>query len=191
MELTQDDVSKRLISYDSPNITDSLYSMGIMLLNECAERVRTLDSKATTIISYTGAIIGLMMSTFPIWTSAVDRWAIFAALVGALFGLLGAASGFWATYLTEFSMPSDSDWIEKDGLQDQDRLKRYYIASIHLAIQSHEMALHSKTRRVKIAQTCLFLMVVSISIALGNATLKATARPSRLSSDRALSILSE
>jgi hypothetical protein len=175
--LTHERVENILQGYKSKEVTDELYDMGKMLLEECTDRVSHLDSKAAKIAGYSGAIIALMISTFPIWTSAVDRWAVGLVGFGTLIGLFGAAIALASTWPQTLDLPSDSDWIEEDGLNDPDRLKRYYISSLHISIASHEAVNARKVLRIKRAQGCLAVMVLLLAVALGNASYKATKRP--------------
>lgn len=185
--LEQKEVEARLEVYDMPEVTGELYEMGKTLLDECVQRVHHLDTKSVTLAGYTGAIIGLMISTFPIWTAAVDKWAMILIAAGSLVGLVGGAMALASTWPRKFLLLSDSDWLEKDGFQDPDRLKRYYVSSLHISIASHEQINSQKVSRIKVAQVCLGVMVLCLSIGLGNATYKASTRPFRLVSDRAAS----
>ncbi len=187
--LDQHAVEVLLQHYESTEVTVALYDMGQALMKECAERVHYLDAKSITIAGYIGAIIGLMVSTFPIWTSAVSRWAIILVALGSLAGLIGGGMALASTWPRKFLLPSDTDWLEEDGLADPDRLKRYYISSLHLAIVSHEEINAWKVSRIKTAQACLAIMILSLLVVLGNATYKATMHPFPPSLDREVSMV--
>jgi len=174
-----------LQNYESTKVTDELYEMGKILMQEASERISLLDSKAVTVAGYTGAIIGLMVTTFPIWSSAVDKWAIGVAALGTLIGLIGGAMALEATWPKLLGLPSDTDWIEADSLHDPDRLKRHYIASLHLSIASHEEVNATKVASLKASQALLAVMVALLVIVLGNATYKAVRRPSQPASGQA------
>ena len=167
--LTQADVENILESYESSGVTDVLYDMGKRLMDECAERIDYLDAKSGRIAGYAGAIVSLMVSTFPIWSSAVSQWAVLVAGAGMLVGITGGAFALASTWPGKFLLPSDSDWLEEDGLQDSDRLKRYYVASMHLTIGSHDREGAYKVAKLKKAQGCLAVMVLVLSIVFGNA----------------------
>lgn len=182
-------VETMLEGYESSKVTDELYDMGKVLMEECASRVAFLDSKLAAIAGYSGAIIGLIVSTFPIWTSAVDKWAIVLVSFGSLIGLIGGALALSATWPKKFLLPSDTDWLEEDGLKDPDRLKRYYVSSLHLSIASHEKVNTQKVSKIKAAQMCLAVMVVCLLIGLGNQTYRVMRRSSQPSSGRAASVV--
>src|SRR5437899_734173 len=177
--LDQQVVRSRMEAYDSTDVTDSLYDMGKILVNESTERFNRLDAKATRIAGYTGAIIGLMVSTFPIWTSAVAKWAVFLIAVGSLIGLVGGGIALVSTWPQKVLLPSDTDWLEEDGLQNPDRLKRYYVSSMHQVITSQEQVNAFKVQRIKAGQLCLALMILSLLAALGNATYRVIRWPSQ------------
>jgi hypothetical protein len=185
--LEQADVEARLQDVESKGVTDTLYDMGKMLLDECSERVHYLDAKSVQLAGYTGAIIGLMVSTFPIWTSAVGRWAVVLVATGSLVGLAGGAMALASTWPSKFLLPSDTDWLEEDGFHDPERLKRYYISSLHIAISSHEQINASKVSKIKVAQACLGFLVLSLLVVLGNATYRTVRHPFQPSLGHAVS----
>lgn len=182
-------VETMLEGYESPKVTDELYDMGKVLMEECASRVEYLDSKSAAIAGYSGAIIGLMVSTFPIWTSAVDKWAIVLVSFGSLIGLIGGAVALSATWPRTFLLPSDTDWLEEDGLTDPDRLKRYYVSSLHISIASHEQINTQKVSKIKKAQMCLAVMVFCLLLGLGNQTYRVMTRSSPPSSGHGASVV--
>jgi hypothetical protein len=183
--LSQQEVENRLHSYDSNSVTDVLYDMGKTLMDECGQRIDYLDAKSARIAGYIGAIVGLMLSTFPIWTAAIDRWAVYVAAAGVSIGIVGAAAVLRSMSPAKLLLPSDSDWLELDGLKDSDRLKKYYISSMHLLIASQEKVGARKVLAIKLSQRCLTLMALSLLIVFGNATYKIATRSSQPPSDHA------
>src|SRR6185437_6888567 len=140
---------------------------------------------AAAIAGYSGAIIGLVVTTFPIWTSAVDKWAIILIALGSVVGLIGGAAAVSSSWPRKFDLPSDTDWLEEDGLTDPDRLKRYYISSLHLSIASHEKVNARKASKIKCAQLCLGAMVFCLLLGLANQTYRVMTRPAQSSSGHA------
>jgi hypothetical protein len=185
--LTQEQVSDRLDTYDSKEVTNALYDMGKTLADECGQRVDYLDAKAARMSGYIGAVVGLMFSTFPIWTSAVDKWAVYFAAVGVLVGIVGAAMTVRSMWPAKLFLTSDSDWIESDGFQDADRLKKYYISNMHIQISSQEKVAAQKVAAIKRAQCCLTVMALFLLAAFANATYKVATRSSQPPSDHAAS----
>ncbi len=175
--IDQTRVEHILVSYDSKEVTDQLYDMGKILLDECMQRVDRLDSKAVAIAGYTGAIIALMVSTFSIWTAGIDRWAVCFVGLGCLVGVVGGAMALASTWPQKFDLPSDSDWFEEDGLANPDKLKRYYISSMHLSIGSHEAVNAKKVAMIKRSQSCLAIMIFLLLVVLGDATYKTITLP--------------
>lgn len=184
--IEQSRVEEILVNYDSKEVTDQLYEMGKLLLDDCMQRVDQLDRKAVAIAGYTGAIIALMVSTFSIWTAGVDKWAIIFVAVGCLIGLVGGCMALASTWPQQFDMPSDSDWFEEAGLTNPDKLKRYHISSMHLSITSHEKVNARKVVKIKRSQICLSIMILLLLTVLSDATYRAITRPpSQLSLDHA------
>lgn len=186
--LDHDEVETILQGYESPRVTDELYDMGKVLMEECSARVKYLDSKSATIAGYSGAVIGLMVSTFPIWTSALDKWAVVLVTLGSLVGLVGGAVALSSTWPKTFLLPSDTDWLEADGLRDPDRLKRYYVSSLHISIRSHEEVNARKVSKIKAAQVCLGIMVFCLLLGLGDQTYRVMTRPAQSSSGHEVSM---
>src|SRR5579863_9236398 len=132
-----------------------MFDMGKTLMSECGQRVDYLDAKAARLAGYAGAMVGLMLSTFPIWTSAIGRWAIFVAAAGMLAGAASAVSVIHSMWPAKLRLPSDSDWLESDAIDDADRLKKYYISSMHLVVRSQEPVAAGKVSAIKRSQCCL------------------------------------
>jgi hypothetical protein len=184
-KLTHYEVQERLQSFESKDVTESIYDMGKTLMDEGSRRLDYLDAKSARIAGYIGAVVGLLVSTFPIWTSAIDRWAVFVAALGCLVGAIGGAVALYSMWPGKFFLPSDTDWLESDALGDSERLKKYYVSSMHLVITSQETVNARKVSAIKSSQLCLALMILSLFIVLGNATYKVATRTSPRLSDHA------
>jgi hypothetical protein len=169
-KLTNYEVQERLGLVDSEHVTEALYDMGKTLMGESGQRSDYLDAKSARIAGYIGAIVGLLVSTFPIWTSAIDRWAVFVATIGSLAGAVGGAIALYSMWPKKFLLPSDTDWLESDALGDPERLKKYYVSSMHLVITSQERVSDRRVSAIKSSQVCLALMVLSLFIVLVNAS---------------------
>jgi hypothetical protein len=186
-ELDQATVEYRMHLYDSASVTDQLYDMGKLLFSEACERVHSLDEKSSRMAGYSGAIVGLLISTFTIWSPALAKWAVFVVAVGSLLGIVGGVIAIASGWPKNFAMPSDTDWLEEDGFENPDRLKRYHVASLHAAIASHDKQAQAKTVQLKRARICLCIMVGCLLLALGDATGRILKNPSRLPSAGAAS----
>lgn len=187
-DLEQGIVEYRLQEYDAQGVTDQLYDMGKILFSESVERIHYIDEKSAKIAGYAGAIIGLLVSTFSVWRPAVSTWAVFVIGIGSLIGLAGGAIALASSWPRKFDLPSDTDWIEEDGLSDVDRLRRYHVASLHAAISSHDRIGRKKTILLKRSQLCLGITIVSLLLALGNASYRTVRHPSQPASARVASM---
>lgn len=187
--LTEHEVRERLQASESQEVIDTMYDMGKTLMSECGQRIDYLDAKAARIAGYAGAMVGLMVSTFPIWTSAISRLAVVIAAAGMLAGTVGAISVIHSMWPAKLRLPSDSDWLESDALDDAGRLKRYYVSSIHVLVSSQEPVAARKVSAIKRSQCCLALMALAMLIVFANATYRVT-HSSRQPSGRAVSAAS-
>lgn len=187
--LTEFEVRERLQASESQGVIDTIYDMGKTLMSECGQRIDYLDAKTARLAGYAGAMVGLMLSTFPIWTSAISRWAVMVAAAGILAGTVGAISVIHSMWPAKLRLPSDSDWLESDALDDADRLKKYYISSIHVLVHSQEPVAAYKVSAIKRSQCCLALMALAMLVVFANATYRFT-HSFRQPSDRAVSEVS-
>jgi len=58
--LPTEEVARRLSSYMNPTIVNDLYGFGQLLLNEGFSRKSQLESKATVVVGYSGAILAYL-----------------------------------------------------------------------------------------------------------------------------------
>jgi len=188
--LTEYEARKRLEAVESKEVTDAMYDMGKTLMSECGQRVDYLDAKSARIAGYIGAIVGLMISTFPIWTSAIGRWALFVAALGVLAGTTGAVIAIRSMWPEKLRLPSDSDWLESDASKDADMLKKYYVSSIHILMRSQEAIASRKVSAIKRSQSCLAVMALAMLVVFANATYRVAIHSSQRPSDRAVSAVS-
>ena len=148
-QLSEDEVKRLLTSYDSEETTNELYSFGLEMVKEAADRYHRFDSKATKIAGYAGAVLALLVSQFSEWSTAVDWWAVPVVLGAAVLALVAAALGLAAISLREIQMYSPSEWINEPSLKNPSQLRRYHIYTMYGVRQSFIGECQWKARRVR------------------------------------------
>jgi hypothetical protein len=69
-ELPGEEVDQLLAKYPSEDVTKELFDFGQMLLTTDDERVGLIDSKATTLIGYSSAILAFLLMRGASWTQS-------------------------------------------------------------------------------------------------------------------------
>jgi hypothetical protein len=170
LEMSNDDVDMVVAGVATEQVTDELYKLGEMLLSEIQERVSGLDSKATTIIGFSGAILAFLIhqSAQSIATSTLELIGtiLVALLAGvastfAFLALKGARNWKWFSERNWFPAPET-----KAGT---DQLKRYYVRAMHRVEQANNRIANDKADNVVRAQVFLALaaIILALILALG------------------------
>jgi hypothetical protein len=66
------EVTERLSKYDNAETTSELYDFGKLLLEEGVDRAHWLDAKAGVMAGFSGGLVALLLSMFPMWKAW--RW---------------------------------------------------------------------------------------------------------------------
>ncbi len=173
--LSVEEVNARLVSYESQETTKELYDFGKMMVGECVERVHKIDSKATMLAGYGGAIIALLISTSSLWMSIIDKWAMVTVFAAAFAVLMSAAYAVWSFSPKTFDWFSDNEWFEKDYLSDPEQLRRYHILTMHNVVRSHDAVSKTKTKRIRTSQRLLGVGTLLLVVALADTVWKSAA----------------
>lgn len=157
-DLDEKQVRERLaLSKGKPDVVDQLYDFGDMLLRDAVARIAAIDSKATSIAGYAGGLVTLLIATSGIWASQTD-WLLTSLTV--LAGVVAAIAGACAMHsmaLQQTQWFKFSGWLQRDCLQDRDRLRRYHILTMWQVIKSHYECYVTKVGRVRRAQKFLVI----------------------------------
>ena len=105
------EVTERLSKYGNAETTNELYDFGKLLLEEEVDRAHWLDAKAGVIAGFSGAIVTLLLSMFPMWKAALEVVpSIFRVLVfaGIICLLLASISSFLSLMVQKF------EWVNED-----------------------------------------------------------------------------
>ena len=127
--LTRGAVADAVYSYEDPAITDQLYAFGSVLLNEIGVRATQIDTKATTAMGWSTAILAFLLAQLGRVNGKLD---IAFTIIAATLAFAAAALAFAAIQpRTQWEWPSDLDWFQRAAFPSADRLKRYHVRSIH------------------------------------------------------------
>jgi hypothetical protein len=164
MNLSDDEVKDLVYSYKDGEVTNELYTFGMMLLSEIQARAAQLDSKSTTMLGWaTGILAFLLIATNKSITAIPAR---FAAASG-VFALLAVICSFLALRTREdWGWPGDTSWLCKTALVSGDELKRFHIRVIHEVRQTHLVATKRKARRLLLAES--FIAIAAVFLFIGS-----------------------
>lgn len=154
--LSEDEVYERVLKYTPAGITDELYKFGMMMLTENLDRTKQLDSKATILAGYSGAIIAFLVSRQSLMEPATG-WQVIVILLAGLSALVAVIASIWALQVRTFRWFSDRVWFKSESgiLEDVDRLRRYYVLEMHHVNHEIGQSNGKKADRVVIAQRAL------------------------------------
>jgi hypothetical protein len=147
-----EDAENTLMHLDSQAL-ERLYGFGQILFGEVQQRSSQLDSKLTSILGWSSAMLAFLVLDLGTHT----RGAINVSLIGlaasfAFGGLIAAALGIRST---RWIIPSEADWF-RDGILDRpDDLTRYYVLSLLETHQDQNRENSKKSRFLAIAERCL------------------------------------
>jgi hypothetical protein len=153
------EVTERLSKYGNVETTSELYDFGKLLLEEGVDRAHWLDAKAGVIAGFSGAIVALLLSMFPMWKAALEpvpsifRVLVFAGIVGLLFASI---CSFIGLTVQKFEwLDEDKVWLAPEYLDFPDLLRRYYLIAMYRATVSHDRKNRQKANWLSAAQWLL------------------------------------
>jgi hypothetical protein len=153
------EVTERLSKYGNVETTSELYDFGKLLLEEGVDRAHWLDAKAGVVAGFTGAIVALLLSMFPMWKAALElvpsifRVLFFAGIVGLLFASI---CSFIGLTVQKFEwLDEDKVWLAPEYLDFPDLLRRYYLIAMYRATASHDRKNRQKANWLSAAQWLL------------------------------------
>lgn len=170
LELSDDDVDTVVAEAASEEVADELSKFGEMLLSEIQERVSGLDSKATTIIGFSAAILAFLIHQSGQWDNAPKLESLGVLSVALL---AGAASAFAFLALKgsrNWKWFSERNWFPApEAKAGTDQLKRYYVRAMHRVERANNRIANEKAHDVVAAQVLLALaaMVLALILAVG------------------------
>jgi len=165
-KLNEEDVRKRLESCTDTGVTDELYDFGKTLVSEIVERHNRLEGKAATIAAYSIGIITLLASTYANW---INRGISLGVLITVLAALTAVVFCVLSLKLERFDGISQTEWFQKDVLDDRETLRRFHVLTMWGVFASHEVVTEKKASWIAKAQFALLIAAISIVASLGYA----------------------
>jgi hypothetical protein len=168
-DLTEDQVKALLNSLpaDRTCATTRMYEFGQKLVDESVAWAGRLDSKATTMIGYSGAILALLLHESGDWMKIglkpVELWL---ALGAALIALVAAGFAFYALIARSYAWFGDSEWFNEQVTANDEAQKRFYVLLMHKVNTSYDQINRRRGRAIIVAQFALAASVLLVSAVL-------------------------
>jgi hypothetical protein len=161
------EITNRLSSYEEPETTKALYSLGTLLVKEGVDRARWLDSKAAILAGFSGTLLTLLVTTSSNWKAEIGPWGA-VSFSGAILCLLTAGLfALFALSVAKFQWFDENDvWFPKEYLQYPDQLLRYHLLAMYRVNLSHEAVNNKKSSRIANAQRFLEIGAVLLALPL-------------------------
>ena len=142
-------------TYTDPEVTRELYDFGSQLLRERTDRTNWIDTKAGVFAGFAGALIVIVVSTFPGWKDITKDWA--SAPIFLFFGLiailLAAFFAVQALRTRKFQELDEKDlWFAKEYFDYPDQLRRYYLIGMYRSVVSHDINNEKKANMLILAE---------------------------------------
>jgi hypothetical protein len=172
-ELPEDEVDALIDNLPSEQVTDELFKFGEMLLAENEARIGALESKATVVVGYSGAVLAFLVLRAPDW-ARTSRWE----LVGLLFAALCAASACTCAFSAligakNWDWFSEKQWLAaKPALVSADKLKRHYLKAMHGVKQTNHRITNRKADSIIKAQLLLAATAIVLGVTLAAGALR-------------------
>ncbi len=160
-ELSEQEVDDLIDQYTSEGVTDELYKFGAMLLSENESRAASIDSKATTVVGYSGAILAFLILQAPIWAKATV-WELAGISIAAFVAACACVCAFSALRgARDWAWFSEKQWFSKSAaLKGADPLKRYYLKCMHGIKQANHRIANQKADSLIKAQMLLAVAAI-------------------------------
>ncbi len=184
-ELPGAEVDELLAKYSSEEVTKELFDFGQMLLAADDERVGLIDSKATTLVGYSSAILAFLLIRGTGWTHSWPE-LIAIAIVGVIAGLACLSAGIALWGAQNWRQLSEVTWFPREQvLAGSDPLKRFYISAMHQVLQDNHRIANRKADQMIIAQVLValagVLLAITLTAAIATTVIRSfTSRPSEL-----------
>lgn len=145
----ENEIIRRLGTYEDPELTKELYEFGSQLLDSRRNITSSIDTKAGVFAGFAGALIVIVVSTFSSWKDLAKDWPIAADLLFlGLVALLSAA--FFAVQALRTRSFQELDeknlWFADEYFKFPDQLRRYYLIGMYRSVVSHDINNHKKSR---------------------------------------------
>lgn len=167
--LSLEEAASRVAAHNSPSVVNALYDFGKLLFSEGISRTSQLESKATIVVGYSGAILAFLLSHTtpypPTLLGGCGSVVILLAAIAAFFALLLA---FWAGRIHKWRWVGEAVWVPSrlPIERPEEALTLHYFESLFEAHQELSRANRQKGDFVHAAQWLLIISLVLLSVAL-------------------------
>ncbi len=155
--LTEGEVKTRLLSCTSGEVLQEVYDFGQSLLKETVDRVKALETKASSFAAYGIAVVTLLVSSSASWEKLGGSWSLWIAACAAICGLACTGLCVSALRLDAHSLISQEEWLEPECLSKGDMafLQKYRVLTMWGAIDSYTEAQARKAKKLMQAESWL------------------------------------
>jgi hypothetical protein len=164
-DLTTADL-KKLLTRDSADSIEELYGFGVMLLNECVDRTKQLDTKAAALTGYGGVIIAILVSAFSSRVGTLRRAEWYPLIAAGICAVCASGFALQVLRIRRFQWFSDFDWFAPSVIKEPHRLKQSHMLAMHRYKHQHDGANSDKASYLWRAYICLMLSGALLLIAL-------------------------
>lgn len=172
-ELPGEEVDQLLDEYSSEDVTKELFAFGQILLASDDERVGLIDSKATTLVGYSSAILAFLLLRGVSWThSWLELGGI--AIAGLLAGCACFSAGLALRGAQNWKQLSETTWFPRHKVMEgPDPLKKFYISAMHEVLQVNHRIANRKADQMIMAQVLVAWAGVILAITLASVSITA------------------
>ena len=166
IEMRGADVDDLLQKYSSEEVTNELFEFGRVLLATNDDRVALIDSKATTLVGYSSAILAFLLIRGPSGMHfCVESIAI--AVAGIFAGAACVCAGLALRGAQNWSALSEATWLPQEQIvAGPDPLKRFYIGAMHQVLQDNHRIANRKADQMILAQFCVAVAGMLLAVTL-------------------------
>lgn len=154
-DLSAEEVTELVYSYESIDVTDELIAFGQIMLSEVQQRAGQIDSKAATILGWSTAVLAFLFASF--YSISITAGLAFSA-ASAVAAAVSALQAYRSLRAREgWQWPSDADWFEKSALVSGDELKRFHLRCWHGVNKSQNVIAERKGKLLLSGQHWLLI----------------------------------
>ncbi|HEY2393724.1 MAG TPA: hypothetical protein VGK22_21300 [Candidatus Angelobacter sp.] len=135
-ELTPDQVIDRIRPVRNLESANELYSFGFSLLDETRERISRIESKATSMMVWSMALVAFIFSRVDGGKIVFHSTALVPSIIAVVSAALAAAcivSSWMAIRVVYGPVMGDEQWLPEEDINNPEELKLYHARVVHLA----------------------------------------------------------
>jgi hypothetical protein len=148
-----------LTSAEGQGVHDDLFRFGSLLLSESLSRSSALDSKATSILGWSGAALAFLIVGTPMWTSTNSWLVVVLSIITMACAGTAAVRAVQALRLRGWHWMSQLDWFQHGVFVDAVTLRACHVRSMLTTHTDHLRILSEKSRLLVQAQNALVVAI--------------------------------